>query len=466
MEKVITTPNSIPNINKLVELKLRTLHQKISEQDYKSSKNSKIKMPLLLSVETQDVEDESFRQGVDIVLVIDISGSMKGEKIKLVTDTLKFVIDELEEKDRISILTFNSKVKKICGLKSMNEENKKSLKELVLQSLKPKGCTNIRKAMESAFNVLLERNEANDSTAIFLISDGQDTCGNNIEHIRKSMDFKIAKMKEKSQHFQVHSFGYGEDHDEKVLDMIASSCHGNFYYIKTLSFIDECFIDCFGYLMSNFAKDVELEVHLSPGIKFESTVANSLEKKTDRVATVTLAGIATGKTLDYTAEISIDTKKNPFKLGKVIKLGKADLVFVSGEEHFSFEAELKLEMVKTNSDKGDSDVQVEENFVKFEALRIMEEAKKKLEKGQEKESKWMVDDFLQNVQKSKKLGVGFKKNMSKQMCYSNVKNSKNFYQVKHVFSKNAYNPEFEEDCGEQKHFNYRQKAMKKRKGRF
>ena len=459
-----STSPKIPNINKLVELKLRTLHTKISEQDYKSSKNS-VKLPLLLTVETQDVEDESFRQGVDIVMVIDISGSMKGEKIKLVMETLEFVIDELSEKDRISILTFNSRVNKICGLKSMSGENKKNLKELVKTNLKPKGCTNIRKAMESAFNVLLERNEANDSTAIFLISDGQDTCGNNIEHIRKSMDFKMAKMKEKKQSFQVHSFGYGDDHDEKVLDMIASSCHGNFYFIKTLSFIDECFIDCFGYLMSNFAKEVELEVHLSPGVKFEKTVANSLEKKTDRVATVTLAGIATGKTLDFTAEITIDTKKNPFKLGKTLKIGKADLGFISGEEHFSFETELKLEMVKTNADKGESDVQVEENFIKFEALRIMELAKEKQDKGQEKESKWMVDDFLRGVQHRSTLRSGFKDQMSKQMCYSNVKNSKNFYQVKHVFSKNAYNPEFGE-CNEETVFNHRQRAMKKRKGRY
>ena len=53
---------------------------------------------------------------------------MKGEKIKLVKDTVSFVIEELNEKDRISILTFNSKITKVCGLKSMTSENKKNCK--------------------------------------------------------------------------------------------------------------------------------------------------------------------------------------------------------------------------------------------------------------------------------------------------------------------------------------------------
>ena len=457
------TKSVLPNINDLVSVRLRSLHKKISEQDYKAAKDSRIKMPLLLTVAADDVEDESFRQGIDLVLTVDISGSMKGEKIKLVKETLDFVIDELDEKDRICILTFNSNVKKLCGLKVMNKENKKSLKEIIKTQLKPKGCTNIRKAMETSFNVLLERNESNDSTAIFLISDGQDTCGNNIEHIRKSMDFKIGKMRAKKYGFQVHTFGYGDDHDEKVLDMIATSSFGKFYYIKTLSFIDECFIDCFGYLMSNFAKEVELEIHLGNGVRFDTILSNTFEKKTDRVALVNLTGLATGKTVNYTAEISVDLKKHPFKQGKVIRIGKADLNFVSGSEHFSFEGELKMELVATNEDKGDADTEVEENYVKFEAMKVIEESKKKLEQGREKESKWMVDDFLGRVNRNSKLGLGFKKHMSEQVCFKNVAKSKNFYQVRQKLSHNMYNRDFDDEESEAVFFNKRQKAMKKRK---
>lgn len=455
-----------PNINNLVKLKLQTLHKKISKEDYKNAKDGKVKMPLLLTIEADDVEDESFRQGLDLVLVVDISGSMKGDKIKFVKDTLDFVIDELDEKDRISILTFNSNVKKLCGLKVMNKDNKKQLKEEVSKHLKPKGCTNIRKAMETAFNVLLERKEANDSTAIFLISDGQDTCGNNIEHIQKSMDAKISKMKAKSYDFQVHSFGYGDDHDEKVLDMISAGSNGKFYFIKTLSFIDECFIDCFGYLMSNFAKQIELEVHLANGVKFESVLTATWDKKSDRVALLNVPAIATGKSLEYTAEISIDIKKNPYKKDGKVKIGNVDLNFVSGTENFNFEAKLALEMVESNKEKDENNMQVEENFIKFEAMRVFEESKKKLEQGKQKESKWMVDDFLLRVDKKKGVRMGFKQKMKKHMAYENVNLSKNYYQVRNCLSNNVVNPDFNDMAEQAQVFNYRQRAMKSRKAKY
>jgi hypothetical protein len=270
-------------------------------------------------------------------------------------------------------------------------------------------------------------------------------------------------MKNKNYAFQVHSFGYGDDHDEKVLDAIATDSNGKFYFIKTLSFIDECFIDCFGDLMSNFAKEIELEVHLANGVKFETVTKNSFQKKTDRVATIDLMGISTGKTLDYTAEISIDVKKNPFKLGKKVKIGKVDLNFVSGTEHFSFESDLALETVSTNTDKGEPDVDVEENYVKFEAIRIMEESKKKLEQGKEKECKWMMNDFLGRISKKKKIRKGFKKKMKNFMKYENVAQSKNYAQVNHMLRRDMVNPDFDSDMSSQK-LNYRQKKMKKRKG--
>ena len=449
------------SIKDMVSLKMKTLHQKISAKDIEEAKLSKIKLPLVVSIHTEDVENEDFRQGLDLVVLIDISGSMKGEKIKLVKDTLEFVIDELDERDRLSVITFNSRITQLCGLKSMTKPNKEALKKLCLEKIKPKGCTNIRKAMDSAFNLLLDRGESNDSTAIFLVSDGQDTCGNNIEHIKKSMDTKIQKLKDKGEVFQVHAFGYGEDHDEEVLDMISRGCSGHFYYIKTLTFIDECFIDCFGYLMSSFGSNVEVEIHLSQGIVFESIVPGSWEKKTNRVALIKVPVLAVGKTLNYTAEISIDVKKHTFKKGKEIKIGKIDMSFTSSGETFTLEDTLNLMMVKNHIEKGEIDTEVDENYVKFQALKLIEESKKKLYEGKEKEADWMVDDFLFKMNERNHLGSRFKKDMFSKMSKKNMRSNKCTVQVQHMLRSNVCNAELEE-YGEDK-MNYRQRKMKKRR---
>ena len=44
---------------------------------------------------------------MDIVLVIDNSGSMGGVKIKLLKNTHIYIIEELKETDRLALIVFN-----------------------------------------------------------------------------------------------------------------------------------------------------------------------------------------------------------------------------------------------------------------------------------------------------------------------------------------------------------------------
>ncbi len=447
-----------PSVQNLVTMKMKCLNEAISK---KNLEDPKFVMPLLVSVQTEDVENEDFRQALDLVVVIDVSGSMKGQKIELVKTTLDFVIDELDERDRISIITFNSNVNKICGLKSMTKSNKEGLKDLCKTKLNPKGCTNIKKAMTSAYNVLIERTQANDSSAIFLISDGQDTCGNNLIHIENAINDKIKKIKQKNEVVQVHTFGYGDDHDEKVLAMISRSAVGNFYYIKNPSFIDECFIDSFGYLMSSFGKNVELEVHLSNGISFGRTQEGSWEKKTNRVGVIQVPTLALGKSIDFIAEIKFDQKKIQYQKDGVLKIGSLDMTFNSLGQVFTFDEVLKIKMVETDTEKGPVCIAVEENYVKFQASEVMKEAKKQMDAGKEKESKWMVDDFVQKSNKLKSLGVQFKKELFQKVSVSNLQSSKKYYQAQCMLEKDCFNAEMM--APEYRKNNFKQNKMRSRR---
>lgn len=64
----------------------------------------------------------------------------------------------------------------------MTEENKKKYLEIV-NNLRAKDMTNIKQAMELALDQIIERKEINELTSVFLLSDGCDTCGNNLDSI-------------------------------------------------------------------------------------------------------------------------------------------------------------------------------------------------------------------------------------------------------------------------------------------
>ncbi len=61
-------------------------------------------------------------------MVIDVSGSMTGEKIRLVKETLLFLVDELKAQDRLSLIIFNDQVKVLKKLTKMSYTNKKAFK--------------------------------------------------------------------------------------------------------------------------------------------------------------------------------------------------------------------------------------------------------------------------------------------------------------------------------------------------
>ena len=72
-----------------------------------------VMLPAMVSLRTEG----GYRTSVDLICVIDVSGSMMGEKIELVRSTMKYLLEALTPADRLSIITFESWGKRVCGLK-------------------------------------------------------------------------------------------------------------------------------------------------------------------------------------------------------------------------------------------------------------------------------------------------------------------------------------------------------------
>ena len=67
-----------------------------------------LKPPLLMPSNLTDKEFNELRTPVDIVCVIDKSGSMSGDKLALLKETLMYLIDQLNSRDRLAIISFNT----------------------------------------------------------------------------------------------------------------------------------------------------------------------------------------------------------------------------------------------------------------------------------------------------------------------------------------------------------------------
>ena len=172
---------------------------------------------------------QSGRPGVDIVFLIDLSGSMMGEKLELVKKTLEFMISKLNNNDRVSLVTFNNVTSKLCPLTCMNERNKQNVVNIANQ-MKAYGGTEIVQGLDMGLKILAGRRISNSVSSIVLLSDGKDN--NSHSAMPRAKEILLRSLHEIESGFSVHTFGYGGDHDATLLNAIADEKNGGFYFIE------------------------------------------------------------------------------------------------------------------------------------------------------------------------------------------------------------------------------------------
>lgn len=373
------------NVQNLLELSLDSKYQKIQRKDVPQT------IQLLLSIKSKDVNVSKIRAGLDVIVLVDVSSSMVRTKIELAQETLLFFIDELEEIDRLSIVKFSDDSTILTPLTPMHVENKAKFKNIVLTKLTCFGSTNIVSGLTDCFDILLNRKEKNDVTSIFLLSDGADTAGNQLKNIQTFVTKKEELLFARGMSFQMNCFGYGIDHDEDLLGMLARKRQGNFYYIKELKKLDECFIDCLSQLMSVYAKDITIDVYLNGNLKFEKkygpfwdgTIGNQAK------ATITLRAVKSGSEQHFLADIfvpPISVEEN------ILKVAVAVLNYNNTEKNALISKELKMEIV-IGTDLGMQNLRINEQLLKFQAAETLINIEEKYSQNKQKDAELLIQDF-------------------------------------------------------------------------
>ena len=81
---------------------------------------------------------------------------MAGSKLALLIETVNYIVDTLSEKDRISIVQFNHRAKRLIPLKRLTQQNQPGIFDKI-ETIKASGGTNIAAAMDVTFAILSQR---------------------------------------------------------------------------------------------------------------------------------------------------------------------------------------------------------------------------------------------------------------------------------------------------------------------
>ena len=321
----------------------KDLNKKITISVLQSQKLFNKNTAFILSLNSPDkIERESC---VDVLCIIDISGSMKGQKLSHVKLSLKSIISFMTPKDRLCIILFNDDANVYLDLSFMTEDTKKKYLEKI-EKITAKGGTNILSGLKKAIEILKEdkKNENNNEPmeekrvkTIMLLSDGYDN-----DYDTEEIVDEIKKIT-KGQHlsFTLHTFGYGDDFDSKLMSKLALIRDGSFFSVEDINKIQDYFVNALGGCMSTIYNEVKINIKmLKDTYKFIKIYGQdklyNFESKNNELS-FGIIQVISGKEYTYTFEVElpeiIQINENIFEVEmtgdndeKIIEMGKYKIV--------------------------------------------------------------------------------------------------------------------------------------------
>ncbi|MCI0397398.1 MAG: VWA domain-containing protein [Chloroflexi bacterium] len=182
---------------------------------------------LLLVAPTVEVDPNQV-VAKDVILVIDTSGSMHGEKMDQAKEAALFVVDNLNPQDRFNVIDFSTGVRRYA--EELVPAEAPGNYQSFINSLEAIGGTNISQALLEG--VVLADSER--PTTILFLTDGLAT-----EGITDSAMLLDAVEQQTPDNVRIFAFGVGDDVDTFLLDSLVQNHGGTSTYVRPGQQIDE-----------------------------------------------------------------------------------------------------------------------------------------------------------------------------------------------------------------------------------
>ena len=202
---------------------------------------------LLLAAPGIDQESEIVAK--DVIVVLDTSGSMEGEKIEQAREALLYVLDHLNPDDRFSIVEFSTGARELSR-QLLPASDASELKDRV-ERLQANGGTDINLALLTALDMV----EPGRPTMLLFLTDGLPTEG---EVDTGRILENIADVT--PENVRLFAFGVGDDVDTILLDSLTSEHHGRTTYVRPGEALNEAVSGFYAGITAPVLADVAVDV--------------------------------------------------------------------------------------------------------------------------------------------------------------------------------------------------------------
>lgn len=200
---------------------------------------------------------------VNMALVIDRSGSMRGDKIEDARNAALAMLDKLRDGDRLAIVSYSSDVRVDVASAVLDRKTRMRMKDAILM-ISPNGSTFLSGGMTKGHDEVRRHLDSDKVNRVLLISDGIANRGvTNLPGLNR-----IAR--EASQEGIVTTtLGLGTDYNEDLMTSVADHGGGNYYYVRESQNLASTLDTEISQMMATVAQRSTLELTVPNGVKVE-----------------------------------------------------------------------------------------------------------------------------------------------------------------------------------------------------
>ncbi len=219
---------------------------------------------------------------LNLAIVVDKSGSMKGERIARAIDAGVGIVERMRDGDTITVVDFDTSSDVVVAPTRLTGANRASV-ETAIRGIRLGGDTCISCGIETAAAQLRGAPVFGEHvTRMIVLSDGATNHGVTDMGGLRSM---AGRMRDRG--CSITTIGVDVDFDEQVMAALATESNGRHYFVASAAGLPAIFSQEFDSLVASVAQDTEMAVEVSPGVTvdqvFDRTFRRDSTAGTERI---------------------------------------------------------------------------------------------------------------------------------------------------------------------------------------
>jgi Ca-activated chloride channel family protein len=246
--------------------------------------------------------DAKDKPRANLVFLIDTSGSMnEPNKLPLLQNSLKMLLDTLHEDDSVAIVTYAGSAGVALPPTKVKDKSKISA---VIDNLGAQGSTAGAEGIRQAYQLAEQNLDAKGINRVILATDGDFNVG-----ITDTNELKSFVEHERKTGVTLSVLGFGTgNYNDTLMQTLAQNGNGNAAYIDNLNEARKFLVEEAGSTLFTIAKDVKIQVEFNPAqvaeyrlIGYETRLLNKEDFNNDKVDA---GDIGSGHTVSTLYEIT------------------------------------------------------------------------------------------------------------------------------------------------------------------